>query len=163
MSEKRIHLLKTDKILEIISWVFLLGIWLITIISFQTLPDKIPTHFNFEGIADNFGGKNEIFTLPVIATILTIGLTILNKYLNSSNNLGERNNSENLYIRTRIIKFLKIAILVIFGMIIFHTVEIAKNESEGLGRWLLIMTILLTNIPTLYYLNKLRVIKSTKK
>ena len=162
MSKKDTHILKTDIILEIISWFFLLVLWLMTIISFQTLPDKIPTHFNFEGIADNFGSKSAIFNLPVIATILIVGLTILNKFLNSSENERECNNSKNLYVKTRIIKSLKIAILVIIGMIIFHTVEIAKKESEGLGIWLLISTIMLTNIPTLYYLIKLKFTKEEK-
>ena len=161
--KNEIELTKTDKILEIVIWTFLLIIWLISIISYKTLPDKIPTHFNIDGIADNFGDKSEIFTLPFIATFLIIGLTILNKYLNSSNMLNKRNNLKNYKIPMRIVRFLKIAILIIFGMIILHTIEIAKNHSKGLGNWLLIMTILVINIPTLYYLTKLKFTKNDSK
>ncbi len=159
ISKDEIDLTKTDKILEIVSWAFLMIIWLISIISYKTLPDKIPTHFKKDGIADKFGDKLEIFTLPIIVTFLTIGLTILNKYLNSSNIIGKRNNLEKYVMAIRIVRLLKIAILVIFGMIMFHTIEIAKNHSSGLGNWLLILTILVINIPTIYYLTKLKLTK----
>ncbi|MFV8224770.1 DUF1648 domain-containing protein [Christiangramia aquimixticola] len=161
ISKNEIDINKTDKILEIVSWAFLMIIWLTSIISYKTLPDKIPTHFNIDGIADKFGDKFEIFTLPIIGTILTIGLTILNKYLNSSNILGKRNNLGNNAITMRIVRFLKIAILVIFGMIMIHTIEIAKNHSNGLGNWLLILTIIVINIPPIYYLTKLKLTKKT--
>ena len=46
------------------------------IIVYQKLPEKIPTHFNMKGEADNWGGKGSIFMVP-----LTLSSSILIAYL----------------------------------------------------------------------------------
>jgi uncharacterized membrane protein len=147
-SVEKFDLAKTDKVLQNLSWIFLTLIWLMTIFIYQTLPNKIPTHFNFKGSADNFGSKEEIFILPIIGTVLTLGLTLLNSLLGSPTSLKNRRNLE---ISNRIIRFFRAGIPVIFGLVIYHTMEIAKNETNGLGIWLLISSILILNIPNLYY------------
>lgn len=38
-------------------YIYLYFIW-------QQLPDRVPIHFNFQGIADNWSGKNFLFFLP---------------------------------------------------------------------------------------------------
>ncbi|TQI71102.1 uncharacterized protein DUF1648 [Gramella sp. Hel_I_59] len=149
---KGMEFIKTDKILDITSWLFLLIIWLITVIFYQNLPNEIPTHFNYQGMADNFGNRKEIFILPILATVLNIALTFLSKFLNSSNFLNKRKDFQDSKVINKIIRFFKVAIPLIFGLIIYHTIEIAKNKSNGLGYWLLILTIIIINIPNLYYI-----------
>ena len=52
----KLKLNKTDKILEIIGWVFLLGIWIFTIANYSELPEKIATHSIMER---RFFGRKE--------------------------------------------------------------------------------------------------------
>lgn len=70
-------------------WVYILnGISIICLISsiiyvflcYQNLPETIPTHFNAQGDADNWGSKNTVFIMPGIAIILFIGLYFLSKF-----------------------------------------------------------------------------------
>ena len=75
-----LHLTQTDMVLEILGWVAIVGIWTLTLINYFELPEIIPTHYNGAGKADGFGNKANILTLPIVSTILFVGMTILNKY-----------------------------------------------------------------------------------
>ena len=74
-----IKLTQTDKILEAIGYSMLVIYWVMTIVSFSTLPENIPIHYNGLGEVDNYGGKASIFLLPIIGTFLFTILTVLNK------------------------------------------------------------------------------------
>ena len=50
-----------------------------TVANYFELPEIIPTHYNEAGEADSYGDKLNILALPIISTLLFIGLTILNK------------------------------------------------------------------------------------
>ena len=50
-----------------------------TAICYPLLPDVIPTHWNFAGVADGFGGKNSIFLMPGIMFIVGLMLILLPK------------------------------------------------------------------------------------
>ncbi|MCO5269022.1 MAG: DUF1648 domain-containing protein [Brumimicrobium sp.] len=76
----KLELSTFDKTLEILGWISILSIWILTISNYTNLPDTISIHYNGAGMADGFGGKGNILTLPLIATVLFIGLTVLNKY-----------------------------------------------------------------------------------
>ncbi len=69
-----------DRTFEFIGWLSILAIWVLTVTNYADLPDTIPTHYDGAGQADGFGGKATILTLPLIATILFVGMTILNKF-----------------------------------------------------------------------------------
>lgn len=42
-------------------------LWVFTLKNYNTLPERIPVHFDMEGKADGFGGKIYAFLIPVIA------------------------------------------------------------------------------------------------
>ena len=75
----KLQLNQTDKILEVLGWVSVVGIWALTLTNYSILPEIIPIHFNGAGKADGFGNKTHIFVLPIISSLLFIGFTILNK------------------------------------------------------------------------------------
>ena len=106
----KLNLSKSDKVIEITSWALLIGIWVLAILNFSDLPETIPTHYNGAGEADGFGEKTNIFVLPVIGTILFIGMTILNNYPHIFNYPSTITN-ENAYNQysnaTRMIRILK--------------------------------------------------------
>lgn len=85
----KLELTTTDKAIELLSWISIMAIWLLTIISYTNLPDIIPTHYNAEGDADGFGGKRMILIEPIIATFIFFGMTILNKFPHTYNYLTE--------------------------------------------------------------------------
>jgi uncharacterized membrane protein len=130
-------------------------IWVLTITSYSNLPETIPTHYNGAGQADGFGGKATILTLPLIATILFIGLTVLNKFPHVFNYPTEitQDNAFRQYIyATRLIRYLKLIIVFIFGLIEFKTIQNANGEADGLGVWFLPLTMGVIFIPMIYFI-----------
>jgi len=67
------------KTLEFVNYFLIIVFWVITILAYKHLPDEIPTHYNSLGEADAYGDKITLLSLPFIATLLFILLTIIAK------------------------------------------------------------------------------------
>jgi uncharacterized membrane protein len=150
----KIELNKKDEILEITGWISICAIWLLTAINYQNLPDIIPIHYNSVGKADGYGDKWMIFTLPLIATILFIGLSILNRYPHMFNypvKITADNAMKQYSIATRMIRYLKLMISLIFGLISYQTINHANGQEDGLGIWFLPLAIGLVFTPIVYF------------
>ena len=157
----KLQLNQTDKILEVVGWVSVFGIWALPLINYFDLPEIIPIHFNGAGKADGFGNKTHIFILPIISTLLFIGLTTLNKHphmFNYPSQITKENAVHQYTNATRMMRVLKLVIVVLFGLIVFRKIQIVNGHADGLGTWFLPLTMGMIFIPMLYFL-----IKSLKK
>jgi uncharacterized membrane protein len=106
----KLKLTITDIVIEIFGWISVLLIWILTISNYNALPDVIPTHYNLSGNVDRIDEKSNILILPIIATILFAGLSILNKFphiFNYSIKITSENALKQYSISTRIIRYLK--------------------------------------------------------
>jgi len=151
----KLQLNQTDKVLEIIGWISVFGIWALPLINYFDLPEIIPIHFNGAGKADRFGNKTHIFVLPIISTLLFIGLTILNKRPHVFNYPGQitKENAVHQYTyATRMMRVLKLVIVLLFGLIVFKTIQNVNGHADWLGTWFLPFTIGVFIILTLYFL-----------
>lgn len=150
----KIALDKTDKFIEILGWIAVIAIWLLTLINYFDLPETIPTHYNASGEADGFGNKLNILTLPLISTLMYVGLTILTKHphlLNYSDEINEDNALYQYKNATKMIRVLKLAVIIIFGLIVFKTIQTATGKANGLGIWFLPFMFGLLFIPVFYF------------
>jgi len=153
----KIELTATDKAVERTGWLMLLAVWVLTITSYSNLPETIPTHFNGEGKADGFGSRINILALPLVATILFVGMTIVNKFpyiFNYPTKITEENAFRQYSHATRMIRYLKLILVVFFGLIAFKTIESAQGQSFAPGAWPLQLTMGLIFIPLTYFLIK---------
>jgi uncharacterized membrane protein len=110
-----------DNKLELTSKIILVIIWTFALYTFWISPAIIPSHFNASGQVDDYGNKLTILILPTLGTLFYFGLTTLNKYPHTFNYMTKitANNAEKQYaIATRFLRFLKLAILVIFSLIL---------------------------------------------
>ena len=151
----KVTLFATDWIIEILAVVTLLAIWIVVLVNYANLPDEIPTHYNGSGEADGFSHKNEIFALPIVTTILFAGLTIINRFphiFNYPTEITPDNAALQYKFMTRMIRFLKLSIAVIFLMIVLGTVATANEITNGLGKWFLPCVMALIFVPTLYFI-----------
>jgi uncharacterized membrane protein len=146
-----------DKLLEIIGWITLALQWIMTILNYSNLPDTIPIHFNASGQADDFGSKWYIFTLPIIGTVIFLGITILNKFPHIFNypSTITKDNAEKQYKNAlRMMIYLKFVIVFTFIIIQYKTIQTAFGNSQGLGVWFLPLSMGLILIPTIFFVIK---------
>ena len=104
----------TERLLKILDWIFeilsLIGLGVtlyLVITTYPELPDRIPKHWNFKGIADQWGGKANFLTLPIIMFFI---YAIFSVYMIRSNvfklkaSIGN-NNARQVIRLSRIFKF----------------------------------------------------------
>ena len=150
----KLELTPVDKTAEIVGWVTIVVVWVMTMTNYQNLPDIIPIHYNATGNADGFGGKITILFLPLISTILYIGMTIINRFphvFNYPTAITNENALKQYTTATRLIRYLKLIMLVIFGLLTLKTIQHANEQDQGLGIWFLPFTLSLMVIPLIYF------------
>jgi len=154
----KLTLSQLDKKLELTGKIFLVVMWGLTFYTFIKLPETIPTHFNVSGQADDYGNKLTILILPILATVIYFGLTELNKYphiFNYMTKITEDNAQKQYTIATRMLRFLKLTILLIFSLIILFTYLTTIGVANGLGFWFLPLILGLLLIPTVISISQL--------
>lgn len=162
-SKINISLSPLDKKLESIGKLLIIIIWGLTLFVFFKLPTIIPTHFNASGQPDGHGNKLTILILPIIGTLLYFVLTKLNLHphtFNYINSITEENAEKQYAFATRMLRVLKIALLIIFSLIILFTYLTSIGVSNGLGVWFLPFTLSIILIPVIFYIIKLSQIKN---
>lgn len=59
-------------------WALILGMFLLAAVSWSTAPDRIPTHWGWNGQVDRYSGKFEgLLLMPILATVVYLLLTFL--------------------------------------------------------------------------------------
>ena len=153
----KLNLSAFDKKLELSSKMFLIIMWGLTIYTFFKLPTTIPTHFNALDQADDYGNKLTLLILPIFATIIYFAITQLNKYPHIFNYMIEINadNVEKQYTTaTRMLRYLKLIILILFSFIILFTYLTSIGVTKGLGFWFLPLTFGLLLTPIIMSISK---------
>jgi uncharacterized membrane protein len=153
----KLKLTNLDYLIEILGLLLFSSTWIFIISIYNNLPDIIPNHYNALGTADNFGKKWMILSLPIVSTVLFIGLTLLN-YFPESFNYPTKINEDNALIQytyaTRLIRYLKLVIVFIFGILLYQTTRYPLNQNDGLGIWFLPLFLGLIFIPLIFYVLK---------
>ncbi|MFP5437749.1 MAG: DUF1648 domain-containing protein [Bacteroidia bacterium] len=153
----KIPLTPTDKAIEITGVVSVIAFWGYLVVSYSSLPDVIPTHYGGSGKADGFGDKISILGLPIVATILYIGITILNRFphvFNYPSEITPENAVSQYTIMTRMMRWLKLVVVIIFGSVAYQTVVTARSADPQLGSWFLPLTMVLLYGTIFYFITK---------
>jgi uncharacterized membrane protein len=148
----------TDKVIEIVAGSSLLVVWGLIIVNYSDLPDIIPIHFNGSGEADRFEGKSNIWNLPIVASVLFIILSIVNRYphiFNYPTKITKENAQRQYTYATRLIRSVKLIFVVVFGLVEFKTIQVAQGVANGLGTWFLPFVLAAVFIPIIYFHVKL--------
>lgn len=114
-----------DIIMEVLGLIMLIGTPLYLFISWPSIPDKLPMHYNFAGEIDRWGGKGEILFIVVMSWILYLMISLVECFP-SVWNTGVQVTPENRVRVYRILKYmvktLKFAMTLVFTFLIFNTV-----------------------------------------
>jgi uncharacterized membrane protein len=127
-----------DRVLEILAICVLSGTWIFSFWAYSRLPDIIPVHFDFDGTPNDYGSRGTFFTLPAIGIGVYVLITMISRYphlFNYPKQVTEEN-AERLYsMSTTMMRYLKTAVLVIFGTISVDTYSAAINKDTGFMAW----------------------------
>jgi len=153
----KLQLSSFDKMLEAAGLLMILILWIFTLFAYFQLPETIPTHFNISGKVDNYGSKTMLIILPVFCTVLFIGISYLNKFphiFNYTIKITEENAVAQYTYATRMLRILKIAVAVIFTIVIYFTYSTSLGKMKGIAVWFLPFVFCILLIPTVYYIVK---------
>ena len=150
-----------DWIFEIIAFSCLVWIWIYCFISYSTLPDVIPVHYNELGFPNGYGSKDTIWLIPGIVTIVVVALFFLNKYphlFNYAVNITEQNALKQYQLSTRLLRIISMNVACLFNYIVYKEVEGATTGYSRLDWWFIPLLIASIVIPTFW-----TIFSSTKK
>lgn len=150
-----IPLTLSDKVIEALAIILLLAYWMMVVYFYSSLPETIPIHYNGKGEADSFGGKLSIFAMPMVATVIYFGLTVLSRFPHLFNYATEitAENAVSQYTNAiRLFRYLKLVIIFVFGLGSYQTIQDALGKTDGLGSWYLPVTIGLILAVVIYFL-----------
>ena len=130
-----------DIIVNIVCMGLLVGILIYLGLSWNSLPEKIPGHYNAAGVIDRWGNKGELLITPIVAWIMYIGLTALEKYpqiWNTGVQVTDQNKERVYRILKNLIGTEKLLMVAVF---IFITIN--SSLSKPLPIWFLPIFLLL--------------------
>lgn len=104
-------------IFDILNFGLLAFLWWFTIKHYTSLPQTIPTHFDFDGKADQFGSKKYSFLMPAVLTVLYFLFAYVVRTPESSNypvEITEENENAQFLIMKIFIRWLFLLISFLF-------------------------------------------------
>ena len=133
--------------LELIPLFLLVLTLYITVSNYATLPDTIPTHFNAQGLADDWGSKSTLFIILGLSAFIYILFTTLNIWFAIVKDprplinlpakwkarLSDTQIEELRITLNRYLFLLKILMQGLFAYILYITIEIVWERADSLG------------------------------
>lgn len=124
------------------------------IVEYAGLEDKVPTHFNANGIPNSWGSKSSLLIFPISAIVLYTGLTVLNRFpyvFNYPVTIHEQNAEKQYQYAKTLISALKFTTIGLFLYIQLQTINVANEMQVGLDTHFLIVLIIGLFIPIVVY------------
>ncbi len=122
-------------------------------INWSTIPQSIPTHYDLQGVVDNYGGKQSLLLIPIISLIIFCVISFLQKFPEISNTpikLTVENKNRVYAVQNSMIITLKL-----ITISIFFYISIMQTTLKQISSAFLPITIFLLLITFVYYLYKM--------
>jgi len=167
-------LIKLQKIIplrfEFIPFLLVIFVIYFTAVNFSKLPDTIPTHFNFQGEADGWGGKNAILIYPGMVVFIYLLFTGIIMALASVRDPKTMINLPD-YVKSRItaekaellrvlmvrcLFALKLTIIAMNVFLVYGNIETARGNWSGLGYWPMLFVVPILGLVFLMLYRSLR-------
>jgi hypothetical protein len=106
--------------------------------TWATLPDRVPTHFNFAGTPDQWGSKYSLLLLSGITFVLYAGLSILSRYPHIYNYpfaITDENRQRQYLLARQMMTALKAELILVFVFITWQTINVARGNAADLTNW----------------------------
>jgi uncharacterized membrane protein len=137
---------KNIKIINSIALCMLVILWCLALYMYINAPEKVPIHFNAKGEVDNYGGKISLLMLPLIGSIIFVGLHYLAKapYMyNYPFTITEKNFATAYQSASSMMHILKFLIVILF-CVIQHMIQKAINHEPTTFNTVVLVLILIS-------------------
>lgn len=117
--------------IEIVTILVLVGMYVFLFLTWDSLPDKIPGHYDAAGVVNRWGSKSELIALPVITTVLYLLLSAVLMFPTLWSLPGKvtEDNIYSMYSNVRyLLIFIKLEIVIMFTYILYNDTK-AQNLS----------------------------------
>jgi uncharacterized membrane protein len=108
---------------------YLLAVW-------ADLPTVVPTHFAASGVPDGWGPRRALWLLPGIGLVVYFGLSglaLIPHRLNFVVAITAENAERQYLIARQLLLGIKLSISILFGVVLWGSVQVAEGKSAGLG------------------------------
>lgn len=132
-------------LLQGLGMLLLIAATVFVLLSWQTLPDMIPTHFDAAGVPDAYGGRSSLISLLVVGWVAYLLFTVLSYFPRFWN----------LPVKTPRAYQLAGLMMPILGLVlafVFSWILVCTVLGRGLGAWFLPVTGAGIGIPVLVLL-----------
>ena len=143
----------SEKIGDILGYTVYFGSIAFMIFMWNSLPDKVPAHYNALGEVDRWGSKTELLILPVIGALVGGLMQFIERFPHIHNypeRLNEDNAREFYLVSRKLTNQLKNIIFIIFALISFESIAVALDWGSPFGKWFLPILIVGVTIPIIY-------------
>jgi uncharacterized membrane protein len=123
--------------LNVITLATFVGTIAYLISSWTIMPSEVPVHYNAAGDVDRWGGKGEMLILPLIALLMWIGMSFLEKFPHVYNYMNlTQDNARAQYLNGRLlVNVLKNECVLLFSYLTWKSIQVAIGEHDSLGAW----------------------------
>jgi uncharacterized membrane protein len=142
----------------IVSLLSLVGVVVYLILTWHTIPDKIPAHYNLAGEVNRWGSKSELIVLPIMSWLIFGLITLIERYP-SVWNTGVRITKENREQVYRLLKNL-IAVVKIFVLLMFSSISVISSLGLSLPMWYILGFLVLLFGTIAYFIVRITRIRS---
>ena len=139
-----------DKIMMVLSVLILLTATLFVIMNWGEMPEQIPSHYNFKGEVDNYGGKGILVFTLVMGWVMVLTFSILGMFPKYWNTGVERTPANEAAVNRIIRDMMSVMQLSLAAM--FSYMSVTPVLGINMGCWFMpvfLMTIFGTIIVTI--------------
>lgn len=143
----------TDKLIELISWIIIIDVWIYTFKEYPDLYNIIPINYDNVGEPDKFGYRFNIFFYPIVNTALFILMTWFYQFINfvyQPKKTSKENAQKKFTFVTRLARAVKLIVAIIFGYISISKIQLIKKNNSGLETWFIISFVCIASIATVH-------------
>jgi uncharacterized membrane protein len=163
-------------VFELLPLFFLFLSFYVVISNYNALPETIPTHFNFRGMPDGWGGKGGIWIFPgmgiglyILITGVSLALAAVGdpkKMINLPSDIKARiGEAQAEELRTFLVRALLAIKIVVLGMeayLVNASINVALGQADGIGMWPFLFVAVILLVVGYMVVRSLRLALSTK-
>jgi hypothetical protein len=129
-----------ERILQILAIAVVVALVVFAVRVWPQLPAIVPTHFDFSGEPDGWGSRARLLGLPIIATLVFLVLTLVERAPHVYNypiGITDENAAQVHALGRQLVLALKLILVLAFALMFRAAVDVALGKASALPHWFL--------------------------